>query len=177
MVRMPASTSLFLGLALAMACTAARAQSTLPLNDVRAAYRAACLEPSNSEVVSAFILSAEQWVGADSTEAFGKGLLATARMMRAETLFNPLEKLQTFRAQREPLEEAISADPDHPELRLFRLSIQWSVPFFLDYADNMGEDAKKVAAALDAGYWVNDSEQGAFASTFLQHLNDDASER
>ena len=55
-------------------------------------------------------------------------------MMRAETQFNPLAKLQTFLAQRDPLESAIAAAPDHPELRLFRLSIQWSVPFFLDYA-------------------------------------------
>ena len=98
-------------------------------------------------------------------------------MMRAETQFNPLAKLQTFLAQRDPLEAAIVAAPDHPELRLFRLSIQWSVPFFLDYASNMDEDAGRVAAALDDGYWADDTEQSAFALTFLQHLNDDASKR
>ena len=118
----------------------------------------------------------QHWVGSDSTNA-AQGLLATARMMRAETQFNPLAKLQTFLAQRDPLEAAIAAAPDHPELRLFRLSIQWSVPFFLDYASNMDEDAGRVAAALNDGYWDNDAEQSAFALTFLQHLNDDASKR
>ena len=177
MARVAAASSVLLGLALALVLTTAKAQDPLSLTDVRTAYREACLAPANSEVVNAFIRSAEHWVGSDSTDAFAQGLLATARMMRAETQFNPFEKLMTFQAQRDPLEAAISTDPDHPELRLFRLSIQWSVPFFLDYAGNMDEDADRVAAALDAGYWSDDAEQGAFALTFLQHLNDDASER
>ena len=177
MVRLSAGTSILLGLALALICPKAKAQHPLPLTDVRAAYRAACLAPSNKEVVTAFIDAAEHWVGRDSTNAYAQGLLATARMMRAETQFNPLTKLQTFLAQRDPLEAAIATDPDHPELRLFRLSIQWSVSFFLDYAGNMDEDAGQVAAALDAGYWSEDPDQGAFALTFLQHLNDDASKR
>ncbi|RPG82913.1 MAG: hypothetical protein CBD69_010275 [Crocinitomicaceae bacterium TMED209] len=177
MVRVPAATSLLLGLALALTCTKANAQHTPSLTEVRTAYRAACLAPANSEVVAAFNRTAELWVGSDSTNAFAQGLLATARMMRAETQFNPLAKLQTFLSQRDPLEAAIATDPDHPELRLFRLSIQWSVPFFLDYAGNMDEDAGRVATALDNGYWADDAEQGAFALTFLQHLNDDASKR
>jgi hypothetical protein len=177
MVRVPAASSVLLGLALALVFTTAKAQDPFTLNDVRAAYRAACLAPANSEVVTAFIRTAEHWVGSDSTDAFAKGLLATARMMRAETQYNPLDKLMTFHAQRDPLEEAITTDPDHPELRLFRLSIQWSIPFFLDYAGNMDEDADRVAAAIEAGYWGDDPEQGAFALTFLQHLNDDASKR
>ena len=177
MVRLPAATSILLGLALALTCPKVNAQDAPSLTEVRTAYRAACLAPTNSEIVAAFNRTAERWVGSDSTDAFAQGLLATARMMRAETQFNPLAKLQTFLAQRDPLEAAIAADPDHPELRLFRLSIQWSVPFFLDYAANMDEDAGRVAAALDAGYWSDDAEQGAFALTFLQHLNDDASKR
>ena len=177
MMRVQAATSMLLGLALALTCTKANAQHPPSLMEVRTAYRAACLAPANSEVVAIFNRTAEHWVGSDSTNAFAQGLLATARMMRAETQFNPLAKLQTFLAQRDPLEAAIAAAPDHPELRLFRLSIQWSVPFFLDYASNMDEDAGRVAAALDDGYWADDTEQSAFALTFLQHLNDDASKR
>ena len=177
MVRGPGASSVWLGLALVLVCTKAKAQDPMSLTDVRAAYRAACLAPSNTELVATFIRAAEHWVGSDSTDAYAQGLLATARMMRAEAQLNPFEKLVTFQAQRDPLEAAVAADPNHPELRLFRLSIQWSVPFFLDYAGNMDEDADRVAAALDAGYWADDAEQGAFALTFLQHLNDDASER
>ena len=177
MVRVSAATSILLGLALALICPKAEAQHILSLTDVRAAYRAACLAPTNSEVVTAFIDAAEHWVGNDSTDASAQGLLATARMMRAETLYNPFEKLTTFKAQRDPLEAAIAADPDHPELRLFRLSIQWSVPFFLDYSSDMPADAARVKRALEAGFWADDAEQSAFALTFLQHLNDDASKR
>lgn len=177
MMRVPAATSILLVLALALTCLKSNAQNPVPLSDVRAAYRAACLEPTNRDVVIAFIHVAEHWVGSDSTDAYAQGLLATARMMQAETQFNPLEKLMTFQAQRDLLEAAIKAEPDHPELRLFRLSIQWSVPFFLDYASDMDEDADHVATALDAGYWSDDAEQGTFALTFLQHLNDDASKR
>jgi hypothetical protein len=86
-----------------------------------------------------------------------------------------MEKLQTFQSQRDPLEAAIADAPDHPELRLFRLSVQWSVPFFLDYSSDMDDDAASVAAALESGYWADDVEQGAFALTFLEHLRDDAS--
>ena len=177
MLRVPAATSMLLGLTLALTCTKANAQHPPSLMEVRTAYRSACLSPANSEVVAAFNRTAEHWVGSDSTDSFAQGLLATARMMRAETQSNPLAKRQTFLAQRDPLESAIEAAPDHPELRLFRLSIQWSVPFFLDYASNMDEDAGRVAAALDAGYWADDAEQSAFALTFLQHLNDDSSKR
>jgi hypothetical protein len=177
MIRVQAATNMLLGIALALTCTKANAQHPPSLMEVRTAYRSACLAPANSEVVAAFNRTAERWVGSDSTDAFAQGLLATARMMLAETQFNPLAKLQTFLAQRDPLEAAIAAAPNHPELRLFRLSIQWSVPFFLDYASNMDEDAGRVAAALDDGYWADDAEQSAFALTFLQHLNDDASKR
>ena len=166
MMRVQAATSMLLGLALALTCTKANAQHPPSLMEVRTAYRAACLAPANSEVVAAFNRTAEHWVGSDSTNAFAQGLLATARMMRAETQFNPLAKLQTFLAQRDPLEAAIAAAPDHPELRLFRLSIQWSVPFFLDYASNMDEDAGRVAAALDDGYWAQRCRTERFCLNF-----------
>lgn len=176
MIRAHATTNILLGLAFCTVTLASRGQ-TPRLNDVRSAYRAACLAPDDRATVEAFIASAEQWAGADTSGAFQRGLLATARIMRAETLWNPMEKLQTFHAQKVPLETAIADAPDHPELRLFRLSVQWSVPFFLDYSSNMNDDAAAVAAALQAGYWSDDAEQGAFALTFLEHLSDDASKR
>ena len=177
MLRVPAASSILLGLVLALACPKAQGQTPLSLTDVRAAYRAACLAPTNSKVVTAFIDAAEHWVENDSTGAFAQGLLATARMMRAETQYNPFVKLTTFNAQRDALEAAIAADPDHPELRLFRLSIQWSVPFFLGYSSDMPADAAHVKRALEEGYWTDDTEQGSFALTFLQPLNNDASKR
>lgn len=174
MSRMNATTNILVGLGFSLLHLTSSGQ-TLVLSDVRAAYRAACLAPSDRSTVEAFIADAESFIGRDTANAFHRGLLATARIMRAETLWNPVEKLQTFHAQRVPLEAAIAAAPDHPELRLFRLSVQWSVPFFLDYSSDMEEDAVRVAEALELGYWSDDAEQGAFALTFLNHLRDDAS--
>ena len=177
MLRFMAATSVLLALSKAVACNVATAQKPLSLNEVRSAYRAACAPPDNSEVVTSFIHSSEQWVGTDSNDAFAKGLLAAARMIRAETLINPFEKLRIFNAQRKPLEAAITAAPNNPELRLLRLSIQWSIPFFLDYSDNMDEDLDHVTAALEGGYWTDDAEQEDFVLTFLQHINYDAPQR
>lgn len=174
MIRAHATTNILLGLAFCTVSLAARSQ-TVRLTDVRSAYRAACKAPQDRATVESFVEAAEQWTGDDTSSAYQRGLLATARMMRAETLWNPLEKLQTFQSQRDPLEAAIADAPDHPELRLFRLSVQWSVPFFLDYSSDMDDDAASVAAALESGYWADDVEQGAFALTFLEHLRDDAS--
>ena len=64
MVRVPAATSIMLGLALALTCTKANAQHPPSLMEVRTAYRAACLAPANSEVVAAFNRTAEHWVEA-----------------------------------------------------------------------------------------------------------------
>lgn len=146
-----------------------------PLNDVRSAYRSACLAPANLETVEGFIAAATEWTGENATRPFARGLLATAHMMRAEGLINPLEKLAVFQENRAALEDAIAALPQNPELRLFRLSIQWSVPFFLDYQDNMEEDARLIANALEKGYWSEDPAHAAFAVSFLEHLRDDHS--
>jgi hypothetical protein len=174
MARMNATINILVGLGFSLLHLTSPAQD-VGLSDVRSAYRAACLAPSDGPTVEAFIDAAEAWVGTDTANAFHRGLLATARIMRAETQWNPMEKLQTFHAQRVPLEAAIAAAPEHPELRLFRLSVQWSVPFFLDYSGDMEEDAAQVASAIASGFWSDDSEQGAFALTFLNHLRDDAS--
>lgn len=101
---------------------------------------------------------------------------ATANMMLAESMINPFSKLQQFTEWKAPLESAIAEKPDHPELRLLRLSIQWTVPFFLDYSANMEEDAELVSQALSDGYWSDDPEHAAFVLTFLQHVRDDHSE-
>lgn len=174
MARVNATINILVGLGFSLLHLTSSGQD-VSLSDVRSAYRAACLAPSDEPTVEAFIDAAEAWVGTDTTDAFHQGLLATARIMRAETLWNPVDKLHTFHAQRARLEAAIASAPKHPELRLFRLSVQWSVPFFLDYSGDMEADAARVASAIAGGFWSDDSEQGAFALTFLNHLRDDAS--
>jgi hypothetical protein len=142
---------------------------------VREAYRKACLNPSDAETVEQFVFAAAEFSRDDSGAWLEQGFRATAEMMRAEPLLNPFEKLMHFNAGKEPLEEAIAANPTDPDLRLFRLSVQWKVPSFLGYNDRMEEDAACIAEALTSGHWSEDPEHAAFALTFIQHIQDDHS--
>jgi len=145
------------------------------ISEVRRAYRLACLNPSNAQTVGQFVAAAEKLKLPASDAWLAQGFQATAEMMRAEPLINPFEKLMHFNAGKDPLEAAIAADPSDPDLRLFRLSVQWKVPVFLNYNDQMEEDAACVADAVASGYWSADPEHAAFALTFIQHIRDDHS--
>lgn len=163
-------------LALFWASSVSAVSAQLPeLTRVREAYRAACLNPSDVATVDQFVAAAEAFSLEASGSWLAQGFVATAEMMRAEPLFNPFEKLTHFNAGKEPLEEAIAAEPTDPELRLFRLSVQWKVPSFLGYNDRMEEDAACIARALTAGHWSEDPDHAAFALTFIQHIQDDHS--
>ncbi|MDP3461839.1 MAG: hypothetical protein Q8S18_03510 [Bacteroidales bacterium] len=78
-----------------------------------------------------------------------------SRASSADCSFNPSTKLNRFRQGRNWLEEAIKMNPDHPEIRLMRLSVQLNAPFFLDYSANIADDRNQLIELL-----VNDP--GAF---------------
>ncbi|MGB1383840.1 MAG: hypothetical protein ACPG6N_01235 [Flavobacteriales bacterium] len=144
-------------------------------SEVRQAYRLACLNPSDSHTVDQFVSAAEE-LNLNGTDSWlEQGFQATAEMMLAEPLINPVEKLRHFNAGKEMLEEAIAADPTDPDLRLLRLSVQWKVPAFLDYRDCMEEDAACVADAFALGHWSTDPDHEAFVLGIIQHIRDDQS--
>lgn len=58
----------------------------------------------------------------------------------AKHVFNPIDKLGTFKKGKKNIEQAISLEPNNIELRFIRLSIQKNIPSFLGYKSNIKED-------------------------------------
>ena len=137
---------------------------------VLSAYRNACLEPGNARLVLAFDSVSTDFMNHHPKLAIGQGMRATAKLMMAESMWNPLDKLVQFQKWKPKLEEALDRQPDDPDLRFFRLSIQFSVPSILEYNDDMEIDAQATREALAAGHWSSSSEHHAFVSSFLDEL-------
>lgn len=134
------------------------------------AYRNACLEPANDEIVLTFDSLALVLLAQEPTSAMAAGMRATAQLMLAESMWNPLDKLTQFQSWKPKLEAAIAADPNNADLRFFRLSVQFSVPALLEYRSNMVEDEQNTRAAIATGQWSTDTEHQTFISSFLDQL-------
>lgn len=143
---------------------------------VFSAFVAACESPNLAATVQAFESAAETFLQQSSETNLSQGLLATARIMLAESMINPLDKLNQFTTYKVPLEAAISADSDNPSLRLLRLSVQHSVPAFLGYFHEIEEDLEAVTRAQASGYWNGHAILENFVSEFLIILAHDHSE-
>ena len=64
------------------------------------AYRNACLEPANDEIVLTFDSLALVLLAQEPTSAMAAGMRATAQLMLAESMWNPLDKLTQFQSCR-----------------------------------------------------------------------------
>lgn len=142
---------------------------------VYSAFVAACESPEIVATVQAFETAAENFQKHTPETNLSQGLLATARIMRAESMMNPLDKLNQFTTYKAPLESAIAAESANPSLRLLRLSVQHGVPSFLGYNDQMHEDAEAVSRAFGAGYWKEHAILEEFVSEFLKVIAHDHS--
>lgn len=134
------------------------------------AYRNACLEPANDALVLTFDSLALVLLAQEPTSAMAAGMRATAQLMLAESMWNPLDKLSQFQSWKPNLEAAIAADSKNADLRFFRLSVQFSVPALLEYNSNMMEDEQKTRAAIADGHWSGNIEHQTFISSFLDQL-------
>lgn len=67
--------------------------------------------------------------------------LGTLKMRHADAMSGPVRKLRTFKDGHELLETAIKEAPEKVEYRFLRLIIQKNAPDFLNYNDNIEEDA------------------------------------
>ena len=95
---------------------------------------------------------------------------ATARLQKAQELWNPFDKLTTFQTWRPVLDSTLEVLPHDPDLALLRLGVQSHTPSFLDYNQAMESDAKCVSEALTAGHWDNDPTHTAFVEDFFTYL-------
>lgn len=74
------------------------------------------------------------------------GYLGGLQAIWANHANNPVSKLSTFNQGKERIELAIKQDPQNPELRFIRLSIQQNAPFFLGYRSKIEEDRATIEA-------------------------------
>lgn len=58
----------------------------------------------------------------------------------AKHVFNPFTKLKTFNEGKRNIEKSIKNEPQNPELRLVRLSVQKNAPSFLGYTNDIQKD-------------------------------------
>ena len=138
---------------------------------VLSAYRKACLTPENASTVMTFDSLAVLYLEQNPESALGQGMKSTAQLMLAESMWNPIDKLSQFQAWQPQLEEAIAAQPSDPDLRFFRLSVQYSVPALLQYNAGHGERCREWSSKhMPRGHWSNQPEHESFVIDFLNQL-------
>ena len=101
------------------------------------------LPQQTSPTVMTFDSLAVLYLAQNPESALGQGMKSTAQLMLAESMWNPIDKLSQFQAWQPQLEEAIAAQPSDPDLRFFRLSVQYSVPALLQYDAGHGERCRE----------------------------------
>lgn len=69
-----------------------------------------------------------------------KGYEAAFHMFMAKHTSNPFKKMNYFKGGKKMLETQIKAEPSNTELRFIRLCIQYYIPDFLGYKQNIEED-------------------------------------
>lgn len=82
-----------------------------------------------------------------------KGYEAAFHMFMAKHTGNPLKKMSYFNGGRKLLEKQIKIDPNNIELRFIRLCIQYYIPTYLGYRDNIEQDKEFLVTNL---YKLND---------------------
>lgn len=78
-----------------------------------------------------------------------------SEMMGAKYVINPIVKLNKFKKGKTFIEGAVQKDPDNPEIRFLRFSVQTNLPAFLGYHYDIAMDKKKL---LDSVHTVADPE-------------------
>lgn len=82
-----------------------------------------------------------------------KGYEAAFHMFMAKHTGNPIKKMSYFNGGKKMLEKQIKIDPNNIELRFIRLCIQYYIPTYLGYRDNIEQDKDFLVGNL---YKLND---------------------
>lgn len=67
--------------------------------------------------------------------------------MRAKYLYWPNQKLAAFNTGKKIMEALVILNPNEPEIRLIRYSVQYNVPGILGYSSNLPADKKVLESA------------------------------
>ncbi|WP_245893613.1 hypothetical protein [Sphingobacterium gobiense] len=95
----------------------------------------------------------------------GRGYEAAYHMFMAKHAGNPLKKMGYLRNGKKMLEEEIAENPNNIELRYIRLCIQYYIPSYLGYKDNIEEDKGFLVNNL---YKLKDKETKQLIYTYLK---------
>ena len=130
--------------------------------DVWKAYRVASENKETGDSLSVFEDAARDYSAAHNESPEALGMVATAELMKVESMQNLLEKLEAFMHWKAQLETAIESKPMDPDLKVFRLSVQLHVPGILAYSGEIDEDVLLISNALQSGSWSTDPQHEAF---------------
>jgi len=113
-------------------------------DNIRRAY----LHARNPEAIQSFLNLSEQlnlYVPAEKTYR------GVALAMYADIADGVKEKLNYFNRGKELIEASIREQPNNPEMRFLRLSVQTEAPFMLGYSSNIEEDLDVVLYGFNSG--------------------------
>lgn len=68
----------------------------------------------------------------------------------ANHVFNPFSKMKTFNEGKKNIERAVNREPQNPEIRLVRLSVQKNAPAFLGYRNDIEKDESFIRKNINA---------------------------
>lgn len=105
------------------------------LAEVRSLYNAAVFEENKCRKLID-ILDPYQ----PDTHPVYVGYKASAIMLMAKHVFNPVSKLKYFNRGKDLLEKTIALHPENAELRMLRFLAQSNIPKFLGYNSHLEED-------------------------------------
>ncbi|MFD2556381.1 hypothetical protein [Sphingobacterium tabacisoli] len=94
-----------------------------------------------------------------------KGYEAAFHMFMAKHTGNPLKKMSYFNGGKKMLEKQIKMEPNNVELRFIRLCIQYYIPTYLGYRDNIEQDKDFLVGNL---YKLNDRETKGLLFSYLK---------
>ncbi|MGJ1447676.1 hypothetical protein ACR79S_12940 [Sphingobacterium spiritivorum] len=96
------------------------------------------------------------------------GYYAAYHMFMANHTGNPFKKMSYFKGGRKILEDVIRKNPQNTELRFIRLCIQFYIPKFLNYHDNIETDKDFVMNNL---YKMKDNDVKLLIFNYLKGAN------
>lgn len=100
--------------------------------------------------------------------AVEKGYEAAFHMFMAKHTGNPIKKMSYFNGGKRMLEKQVNNDPNNIELRFIRLCIQYHIPSYLGYRENIEEDKDFLVTHL---HKLNDEKTKDMLYNYLKGAN------
>ena len=93
---------------------------------------------------------------------------AAFHMFMAKHTANPIKKMRYFKQGRDRLEKELALEPENVEIRFIRLSIQYHIPKYLGYHDEIQEDKQFLLNNL---YKIKDLQTKKLLFDYLKGAN------